>query len=156
MSTLRVIALVVALTVGCDRNLSVAPVSGVIIWEGKPLAGASITTQPIAQAGSQNPGPGSFGHTDEQGRFELELVKPTVKGAIIGEHRVMISRAADADAANQPRRSADGVEYWTDDPNSNRQPAGINWPARYTDGSLRLHVPPEGTDVANFNLTAKP
>jgi hypothetical protein len=128
----------------------------VITWEGKPLRGASITTQPIAQPGSQNPGPGSFGRTDEQGRFELELVKPALKGAIIGEHRVMISRAADGDAANPSRRSEGGVEYWTDDPNSHRQPAGRMWPARFTDGSLRLQVPPEGTDQANFNLTATP
>jgi hypothetical protein len=147
--------LVLLLSVGCGRSLPVASVSGVITWEGKPLAGASITTQPIAQSGSQNPGSGSFGRTDEQGRFELELVKPAVRGAIIGEHRVMISRDTGADTTNQSRRAADGVEYWTDDPNSNRQPAGNIWPTRFTDGSLRLHVPSEGTDEANFNLTAK-
>jgi hypothetical protein len=156
MSILRFLALIPLLVVGCDQGLTIAPVSGVITWEGRPLRGASITTQPIAQAGSQNPGPGSFGQTDEQGRFQLELVKPALKGAIIGEHRVMISRAAEIDPTNQPRRSADGAEYWTDDPNSNRQPAGNMWPARFTDGSLRLQVPPEGTDQADFRLTAKP
>jgi hypothetical protein len=31
-----------------------------------------------------------------------------------------------------------------------------NWPARFTDGSLRLQVPPDGTDKADFNLTTKP
>jgi hypothetical protein len=151
----RFLGSVLLLCAGCGRSEPVAPVSGVITWEGKPLVDASITTQPIA-TDSQNPGSGSFGQTDGDGWFELELVKPAVKGAIVGEHRVMISRAAGDVEADQSRRSAGGVEYWTDDPNSNRQPAGNKWPTRFTDGSLRLHVPPEGTDEANFNLTAKP
>ena len=50
---------------------------------------SALLTQPIA-TNSPNPGPGSFGRTDAEGRFELELVKPAIRGAIIGEHRVMI------------------------------------------------------------------
>ena len=117
---------------GCGERLPVAPVSG-------------------------NPGPGSFGRSDEQGRFELELVKPARKGAIIGEHRVMISPAADATSRTQRQQSAEGgLDVWIDDPRANRQAIGSDWPARYTDGSLSLQVPTEGTDKANFDLTAKP
>jgi hypothetical protein len=141
---------------GCGERLSVAPVSGTITFEGKPLAGASITTQPIA-AGSTNPGPGSFGRTDEQGRFELELVKPAKKGAIIGEHRVMISPADGATPRTQRQQSAEGeFEVWVDDPRANRNAVGSAWPARFTDGSLLLKVPPDGTNEANFDLTEKP
>jgi hypothetical protein len=141
---------------GCGERLPVAPVSGTITLDDKPLAGASITTQPIG-TGSQNPGPGSFGRTDDQGRFELELVKPAMEGAIIGEHRVMISRTSDDKSGKQLHRSADGeFEYSVDDPQAHRAMASGKWPVRYTDGSLSLQVPSEGTDKANFDLTAKP
>jgi hypothetical protein len=138
---------------GCGERLSVAPVSGTITFEGKPLARASITTQPIA-AGSTNPGPGSFGRTDDQGRFELELVKPARKGAIIGEHRVMISPAEGATPRTQRRKSAEGeFEVWIDDPRANQNAVGRAWPVRFTDGSLLLQVQPDGTNEANFDLT---
>jgi hypothetical protein len=141
---------------GCGESLPVASVSGRITFEGRPLAGAGITTQPIARD-TRNPGAGSFGLTDDQGRFELELVKPARKGAIIGEHRVMISKPAKP-AANSPSKVSveSDVQVWEDDPRANRAVAGDNWPRRFTDGSLRLTVPPEGTDSADFHLTNKP
>lgn len=157
MKTSQFLPFVVLLVAGCGDGLSVAPVSGTIKFEGRPLAGASITTQPIGN-NTQNPGPGSFGTTDDQGHYELELVKPARKGAIVGEHRVMISKAPDAGATSQPQQSADGTyQYWTDDPRANRQAAaGPAWPAHLTDGSLHLEVPTSGTDQANFDLKAKP
>jgi hypothetical protein len=147
-------ALALLLCVGCGQGLPVAPVSGTITFQNKPLVGASITTQPIA-TDSRNPGLGSFGWTDDQGHFELELVKPAMKGAIIGEHRVMISPAAGDTTKNQPQRSADG-EYQggTDDPQGHRRVvADRSWPAQFTDGSLRLQVPPQGTSDVRFDLT---
>ncbi|MEX2167958.1 MAG: hypothetical protein WD851_01490 [Pirellulales bacterium] len=144
---------ILLLCAGCGDGLPVAPVSGTVTFEGKPLVGASITTQPIA-SGSDNPGSGSFGNTDEQGRFELELVQPAVKGAIIGEHRVMISQASKAQSSTIIQKTADGEEFRTDDPNAHR--AGISkWPAEFTNGSLQLTVPPEGRSDANFDLTLK-
>ena len=154
MNILRFVGLSLILCAGCGDSLQVAPVSGTITFEGKPLAGATITTQPIA-TGSQNPGPGSFGQTDDQGHFELELVKPARKGAIIGDHRVMISNAG-ASGGSEPQQSATGEQVWSDDPRGNRQPSGQSWPARFTDGSLQLNVPPDGTDQANFDLEMKP
>jgi hypothetical protein len=80
-------------------------------------------------------------------------VKPAVKGAIIGEHRVMISPASTDKTASEPKRSAEGdSEYWTDDPVGQRATAGNKWPAHFTDGSLRLHVPPEGAADVQFDL----
>jgi len=132
----------VLLCLGCGGEPSTARVAGTITLDGNPLVGASITTQPIAVGDSQNPGSGSFGKTDEQGRFDLELVKPAVKGAIIGEHRVMISPAT--------KKSA--VEPGKDDPRGHLAGAGQNWPAQFTDGSLRLTVPPEGNANVRFDL----
>lgn len=138
---------------GCGKGLPVAPVTGTITVGGKPLAGASVTTQPIA-TDSTNPGPGSFGRTDEQGRFELELVTSAVKGAIIGDHRVMISPATENATQNQSRQSADGqYESSSDDPLAHRHGAASGrWPREFSDGSLRLHVPPEGANDVRFDL----
>jgi hypothetical protein len=156
MTIPRILSFSLLLCMGCGESSSIAPVSGTITLDGRPLSGASITTQPVA-SGSENPGPGSFGLTDAQGHYELELVKPARKGAIIGDHRVMISRVGAANAESEPQQAADGdVMVWTDDPRGNRQPAGTAWPARFTDGTLQLQVPPEGTDQANFDLKMKP
>jgi hypothetical protein len=156
MTSHRFVVLSLLCCAGCGERLPVAPVSGRITFEGRPLAGAGITTQPMARD-SRNPGAGSFGLTDDQGRFELELVKPARKGAIIGEHRVMISKPA-RPAAESPSKVAveGGLQVWEDDPRTNRAVSGERWPHRFTDGSLRLTVPPEGTDSADFDLTNKP
>jgi hypothetical protein len=137
--------------VGCGTDLPLAPVSGTVTFEGQPLAGASITTQPIG-VDSDSPGSGSFGQTDDQGRFELELVKPAVKGAIIGEHRVIITPKVNDGSAKGPQTSADGDESWKDDPNSHRAMAGNKWPASFSDGSLRLVVPPDGAADVHLDL----
>jgi hypothetical protein len=146
-----VIALVTLTFAGCGERLPVVPVSGTITLDGQPLAGASIITQPVA-TDSPNPGPGSTGATEEQGHFVLEVVQPAMKGAIIGKHRVMIS-PANRQRSGSRKRSADGThEYSIDDPNSNRAETASNWPARFTDGSLTMEVPPGGTDKLNFDL----
>lgn len=151
-TALLLLAFSVLAGVGCGADLPLAPVSGTVTFEGQPLAGAGITTQPIG-VGSNNPGSGSFGQTDDQGRFELELVKPAVKGAIIGEHRVVITPGVNNQTANGPQTSADGdYETWKDDPNSHRAMAGNKWPASFTDGSLRLVVPPEGAADVHLDL----
>jgi hypothetical protein len=146
------IAFCLFLTHGCGTKPSVAPISGIVTFQGRPLVGATITTQPIG-ANSENPGSGSFGRTDDQGRFELELVTPAMKGAIIGEHRVLISPASSPKAESQSNGSA-AVEAakWKDDPNGNRLAAGNSWPAQFGDGSLRLQVPPEGAADVRFDL----
>ena len=151
----RSLIFILLVCVGCGDGLPVAPVSGNVTLDGKPLVGASVTTQPISVTGN-NPGSGSFATTDEQGRFELELVKPAIKGAIIGEHRVMISQASTAHSSTVIQKTADGEEFSTDDPNAHRAGAGSSkWPAQFTNGSLQLTVPPEGRSDANFDLTLK-
>ena len=138
---------------GCGGAADVAPVSGVVLYGDQPLAGAGITTQPIAK-GTENPGSGSFGKTDEQGRFTLELVTPAMPGAIIGEHRVMITPPETSTAQAAPAtKMVDGVEVFIDDPQTRRaNPTGGNWPASFSDGSLRLVVPPAGVSDAKISI----
>ncbi len=140
--------------VGCGDGLNVVPVSGVITLGGKPLSGAGIITQPIGQA-TRNPGPGSFGRTDAQGHFELELVKPARKGAIVGSHRIMISQPTGEATRPAPQKSADGsYEYGIDVPLDRRKSAASTWPTRFTDGSLTIDVPKGGTDQIKLDLDA--
>ena len=110
---------------GCGQGLPVVPASGVVLLDGAPLANVTVMTQPIA-TDSPNPGPGSFGRTDAEGRFDLELVKPELRGAIIGDHRVMITPVGTATE---------------------------KWPGSFADGSLRIQVPKEGTKELRVELS---
>src|SRR6516165_6575723 len=78
------------LALGCGGRPRTAPVSGVVRMDDKPLAGAHVNFQPIASR-DRDPGPGSYGKTDGQGRYTLRLVDPDQPGAVVGEHRVSIS-----------------------------------------------------------------
>jgi hypothetical protein len=114
---------------GCGEGLPVAPASGVVLLDGAPFANVTVISQPIA-TDSPNPGPGSFGRTDAEGRFDLELVKPAIRGAVIGEHRVMIMRLGEAKTA-----------------------VAGKWPTSFSDGSLRIQVPKEGTKELRVELS---
>ena len=131
MSKLYCVLMLLVMLAGCGQGLPVAPASGVILLEGSPLANVRILTQPIATK-SLNPGPGSFGRTDAEGRFDLELVKPPIRGAIIGEHRVMILKVGDV-----------------------KTTAVDKWPTSFSDGSLRIQVPKEGTKELRVELSRR-
>jgi hypothetical protein len=137
---------------GCGQGMPVAPASGVVLLDGTPLANASITTQPIA-TDSPNPGPGSFGRTDAEGRFQLELVNPAMRGAIIGEHRVLIRPNAAVPPAIAPQQAESGIKVFSDAPL--KDTAADKWPASFTDGSLRIQVPSEGTEELRVELTRR-
>ncbi len=125
---------------GCGSSSNVVPVSGTILLDGEPLVGASINTQPISTTSNPELGSGSFGKTDPQGHYSLELVDPPIAGAVLGEHRVTITRGTE----ELYRSSDEPVD-----------PPDAPWPTRYSDGSQRLTVTPEGTDEADFELTLK-
>ena len=78
-------AFVVALLVmvGCGSGRDMAPVSGVVTVDDKPLAKAGITFTPVAG------GRPAWATTDEQGRFELSTLEQG-DGALVGEHVVTI------------------------------------------------------------------
>jgi hypothetical protein len=119
---------------GCQRN--VVPVSGRVTLNGKPLAGAVVTFQPLADRESPRPeATGSTGRTDGDGRFALRLVDPDRPGAAVGDHIVTVSMATGgSDAAP-----------------SKGQPLPKDW----RDGSKRFRVPPGGTSEANFDIAGR-
>lgn len=133
-----------SIVTGCkDRGRAIAPVSGQITLDGRPLAGGSIVCQPLAATtGSVNTGKGSGAYCDADGRFQLKTLDGR-EGAIVGEHRVRIygPRAQNAPASDGDKGGVKSSEVV---------------PRKYNrDTELTLTVPAEGTDKANFILTTK-
>jgi hypothetical protein len=137
------ILLLLLVVTGCQKGVRpVAPVSGLITLDGKPLAGGSIVTQPAAPAGSVIAGKGSVAFCGADGRFQLKTLDG-LDGAVVGEHRIRIygprKSAAELSAKDGPVDAAADIV-----------------PKKYNRATeLKLSVPPEGTAEANFTLTSK-
>jgi hypothetical protein len=85
-----------ALLIGCRQSgPEVAPVTGRVQLDGRPLKNADVVFQPIG------PGSPSYGRTDADGRYELGY-KRGVPGALLGEHNVSISVSSEI-VAKPPR-----------------------------------------------------
>src|SRR2546426_3668999 len=131
----RLLPVLAALAVGCGSG-SIAPVSGRVTLNNLPLANAAITFQPVAET-NQNPGPGSGGFTDSDGRYTLKIVGKETKGAVVGKHKVRISLVPKDTEDDQPKKYK-------------------QLPAKYSgkDTQLEYDVPAGGTDSADFALTS--
>jgi hypothetical protein len=74
--------------IGCGGPKYV-PVSGRVTLDGKPLVNATVVFQPVSE--ERNPGPGSHGKTDRDGRFTLTTMTDGKAGALVGKHKVTIT-----------------------------------------------------------------
>jgi hypothetical protein len=120
---------------GCGSD-NLAPVSGTITMNGKPLANANVNFQPI---GSDNKevGPGSYGKTDADGHYSLRLKSTERPGAVVGKYKVSITMGVDSQS----------------DANGQKDPI----PGRFNANTkLECDVPAGGTDKADFSLDSKP
>jgi hypothetical protein len=139
------VPLALAAVLGCGKPYRVAPVSGRITLDGKPLAKATVSFAPLGTKDNQSPGPTSHGGTDAEGRYSLSLsVNPPTPGSVVGKSRVFITTlhsdpaADDRDAGGPVKRVKDKV------------------PDRYNmKTELVFEVPSEGTDKADFELKSK-
>ncbi len=124
---------------GCGGDAyPLASVSGTVTLDGVPLAEALISFEPVRQGEDPDSGPGSYGKTDQQGRFSLKSVHGE-EGAVIGTHVVRITTSELKELADVGQ----GIE------------PSKRIPRRYIDGSaLRFTVPAGGTDQADFALTS--
>lgn len=120
---------VVAGVIGCGEGHRYAPVAGVVTYNGTPIEGARVVFQPV----QGEPGSGSTGTTDAEGRFELSRLSGDGPGARVTTHRVTMTMNALGAAANE----------------STPMPSDP-MPTRLRDGSARFEVPAEGTASANF------
>jgi hypothetical protein len=143
VSRLSLLAALLVLA-GCSKGpYDVAPVSGRVTLNGQPVANVAVMFQPMAAGGNYNPGPGSYGITDADGRYTLKLIGKETAGAVVGKHKVRI-------------------ENYTDpgDPSDDRPRKAVKHanpiPLKYNQGEaiLDFDVPAGGTDKADWPLTS--
>ena len=126
------------LLAGCGGKSPFAPVAGVVRLNGKPLAGAAVSFEPVI-SDKATYGPGSFAITDGDGRFQLKVSAEKKSGALIGKHTVRIS------LPDSPKGDPGGAHLTRE-----------LLPARYNSKSeLAFNVPAEGTQTADFELKDK-
>ena len=131
---------------GCSGagGQKIVPVSGKVTLNGKPLANATVSFQPVPPQGSINAGPASVGKTNDKGEFSLATLKGDT-GAMVGKHHVLISSQFAKAAEDDSRPKRGGPEQ--DD----------LVPRRYGMGQkdeIVFEVPSAGTDKADFPLTS--
>lgn len=132
------VCLIPGMLAGCSESgTPTAPVSGKVTLNGQPLANVSVLFQPAGGA-NRDPGVGSYGITDDQGRFTLKLSGTNKPGAVVGQHVVTIVEKGDP--AND--QDAGG----TDKPEVSRIPA------EFSDGTKKFEVQSDTPNQANFEL----
>lgn len=135
----RILVVGVVLIAGCAGS-KVAPVSGTVTLNGKPLAHATVVFQP--EGDGKDPGPGSTGTTDENGRYRLQLMTKNAAGAQVGKHKVSITAYAG---------DAEGDSSAPDTTNKINRKALV--PQEYNAQTrLTFDVPAGGTTNADFDL----
>jgi hypothetical protein len=129
---------ILLIAAGCGGSpYRLQPVSGVVTLDGTALPGARVSFEPRRDGDALVAGPGSYGTTDANGRYQLRTLDGR-RGAVVGSHDVTISTYhAEADPAS-------------DEPTI-RTPEKV--PPRYFEpGALTFDVLPNGTAAANFRL----
>ena len=137
---------------GCGGGPRYVGVSGVVTLNGKPYQGAVVNFQPAGTPQDPYPGRGSYGHTDENGRFTL-VVDDKITGAVVGKHRVRI-------ATPRPTPSPGGWDPALGTPDGDprgRPKPGVDPipPEWNTSSTKEFEVPPRGTDQANFDIVSR-
>ncbi|HET6572815.1 MAG TPA: hypothetical protein VFG68_04375 [Fimbriiglobus sp.] len=146
-----------ALLSGCGGGPDIAPVSGRVTMDGKPLANVYVTFQPNPGKDVENAGRGSVGVTDADGRFTLTY-EGGRSGAVVGKHIVRITPVQPEDNVPETQDttltgSIDGVV--TPDRPAKRQIGAtpVEIPEDWNVSSRReFTVPADGTDQANFDI----
>jgi hypothetical protein len=132
--------LLAMIAVGCGTGdaAKTAPVSGAITLNGQPLANATVVFQPQALG---NPGPPSYGTTNDAGKYTL-LCEGGKAGAVIGTHLVSISTRI---MRPSPENSDVEIEV-----------AKERVPEQYRLQPPKFEVSKAGTADANFELAGPP
>jgi hypothetical protein len=126
---------------GCSSaDRALAPVSGKVTLDGKPLSGGGVSFQPIAPPGTTSAGRGSVAFCDDDGNFTLNTIDGN-PGAIVGSHRVRIYG---------PRNKIASADDTSSGATTEIVPAKYNFQT-----TLTFDVPPDGSDDANFELTSE-
>ena len=155
MQRLAVFSMMFCLLAGCGGGavqtpVPVYPVSGVVTFKGKPLAGADVTFT------SETADRSAFGRTDSDGRYRLTTFSSN-DGAVEGKQSVMISKYTPP-VVTTPEPEVTSTDYQP--PGYGPEPAPpaptSDIPAKYskpeTSGLLAV-VNAQGANEINFELT---
>jgi hypothetical protein len=133
--------LLVMAAMGCGSGQNLAPVSGQVTLNGKPVAEVAVTFQPVASEGNNAPGPTAVGVTDSSGRYSLKPLGDQGSGATIGK--------------NQVKFSANVTVTDTSEEGLRKMKAAVQIPPRYwSDSKIEFDVPKGGASNADFQLTS--
>ena len=137
---------------GCGGDpFNVQPVSGIVTYNGDPVADASIVFVPRDSTGRA-----AVGVTGADGSFTLATTGTSKPGAMIGDYNVIISKEVPLDAAGRPT-TFEALERERADlpPNVSTRPRMVSAiPARYSDNdnpALQATVQ-RGANEINFAL----
>ncbi len=128
------------LLVGCESGPPMAPVSGRVTFNGKPLEFGTVMFQ--LSSGGQP----ARGQIQSDGTFELGTFAAG-DGAIVGEHKVRITSYSGQAPGKSDEASAGGGTL-----------GQLLIPKRYTmfgTSKLTATVKPDGNEPFEFDLTAK-
>ncbi len=94
---------------GCGGSEKVVPVSGTVTHNGQPVPGLVVSFVPEAKTETGV----SIGETDDNGKYDLTVVRTGSRGAVVGTHKVWVSRPrepfvepGDKDEMKKQRRQA--------------------------------------------------
>ena len=118
---------------GCGQSVGTAPVSGTVTLNGEPLADAHVSFEPVRDSATAD-AVGSFGKTNAEGHYSLELVTSGQSGAMPGMHVVRITTAKAEDPSREDSPITPELA-----------------PQQYRTG-VQFEVPAGGTDTANFDM----
>jgi hypothetical protein len=83
----------ILLVLGCGGGggPTLAPVSGHVLVDDKPVEGVHVTFAPIGKDGQPDFKQESYGMTDASGAFTLQSAKDHREGAVVGKNLVQFS-----------------------------------------------------------------
>ncbi len=154
---------------GCGSDpFTLAPTSGRVTVDGRPVAGLRVAFEPIGSSDRPAPGPEAIGVTDDDGRFTLAtMAESPRRGAVVGKCRVRIwtlpSNQEDAlfDDRNPNYDPVQEIKVLKERIRSGGRAKKVTRPSaalplRYNDNTeLTFDVPAGGTDKADFQLSWK-
>jgi hypothetical protein len=142
------------LIMGCGRRADdewtrqrpqVYPATGVVFYEDKPVAGATVMFESTDSGAKPGGGLVAIGHTDSAGMFRMKTYKE-YEGVVAGSHRVSVTKM-DYVPAERPA----GV-----DPNLDIPPIPVSvLPEKYKDfakSGLTASVTPKGPNQIRLEL----
>jgi hypothetical protein len=105
--TLPIVLCAIAFS-GCGRSpFELAPVTGTVTIDGKPLTSARVMFAPVAKPGTHESGKPAVGRLGADGSFHLTTYDDD-DGAVVGDHWVTIIRTGDESAAGTATGAAAG------------------------------------------------